>query len=41
MVREATSKIITIENPLNVPVDVKKENLITETDSVSFNPPTF
>ena len=35
------SKLITIENPLNVPVDIKKDQLVSESDSISFNPPAF
>ena len=41
VVREIASKLITIENPLNDPVDIKKEYLTTDTDQISFNPPTF
>jgi hydrocephalus-inducing protein len=40
-VREVQTKLITIENPLGVAVDIKKEQLVSETDSVSFNPPAF
>lgn len=41
IVREAVSKLITIENPLSIGVDIKKENLVSETDAISFNPPSF
>lgn len=41
MVREVVTKLVTIENPLNVPVDIKKEQLVSDSDSISFNPPAF
>lgn len=41
IVREIANKLITIENPLSVPVEFKKDQLVADTDSVSFNPPQF
>ena len=41
VVRETYSKLITIENPLNVAVTVKKEQLIPDHECITFNPPTF
>jgi hypothetical protein len=41
VVRETVSKIITIENPLNKPIDIKKEMLLSDNENVSFNPNTF
>ena len=41
IVRETISKLITIENPLSIPITIKKENLTAEHDSITFNPPTF
>jgi len=41
VVRETFSKLITIENPLNIPITVKKENLISDHECITFNPPTF
>lgn len=41
VVRETVSKLITIENPLNIPVIIKKENLISEHECLTFNPPSF
>ena len=41
IVREVATKLITIENPLNVAIDVKKEHLITDSENIAFNPPTF
>ncbi|CAD8206755.1 unnamed protein product [Paramecium octaurelia] len=41
IVREVATKLITIENPINQPVEFKKDQLIAETDSISFNPQQF
>jgi hydrocephalus-inducing protein len=41
IVREVATKLITIENPLSVPVEVKKDHLTCDTEIVSFNPPSF
>ena len=41
VVRETASTWINIENPLPIPVIIKKENLTAEHDSITFNPPTF
>ena len=41
VVRETTSKIITIENPLKKTVEFKKENIIFDNDSLSANPTIF
>lgn len=39
--REVATKLITIENPLAVPIEVKKEHLTTDSEFVSFNPGAF
>lgn len=41
VVRETVSKSITIENPLSIPVIIKKEHLFSEHECISFNPVTF
>ena len=38
MVRDSVSKLITIENPLQVPVEIKKEMLTVDNDNIFFNP---
>ena len=40
-VRETISKVITIENPMAKPIEIKKENLISDNENIAFNPPTF
>lgn len=41
VVREASSKLITIENPLKIPVAIKKEYFTTDNDCISFVPNEF
>jgi hypothetical protein len=41
LVREATQKLITIENPLSHPVEIKKEMIIVESDTVFVSPLGF
>ncbi len=33
--------MITIENPMKNPVEVKREQLIVDNDNISFNPSSF
>jgi len=35
------SKVITIENPLKSPIDIKKEMLVSDNDNIQFNPNSF
>ena len=41
VVRETSSKLITIENPLKVPITIKKEYFTTDNDCISFVPNEF
>ena len=41
IVRETVAKIINIENPMDKAVEIKKEYLTTDSENISFNPPTF
>jgi hydrocephalus-inducing protein len=41
MVRDSINKLITIENPLNNPVEIKKEMLTVDNDNIFFNPNQF
>ena len=41
IVREVATKLITIENPLNVAIEIKKEQLISDSENIGFNPPSF
>eukprot|EP01015_Nassula_variabilis_P031883 TRINITY_DN728_c0_g1_i4.p1 TRINITY_DN728_c0_g1~~TRINITY_DN728_c0_g1_i4.p1 ORF type:complete len:599 (+),score=110.56 TRINITY_DN728_c0_g1_i4:1-1797(+) len=41
VVREASSTLITIENPFDHSVELKKENLVCDNDNVTFNPLGF
>jgi len=41
IIRESVSKLITIENPLDKPVIVKKEQFSTDNDNISFLPSSF
>ena len=41
IVRDTVSKIITIENPLENAVEIKKEMLISDNENISFNPQSF
>ncbi len=40
-VRETVSKVITLENPMNQNVEIKKEMLFSDNDNISFNPTSF
>jgi hypothetical protein len=40
-IRETTSKLITIINPLSSPVQITKEMLTSDNDNITFNPPSF
>lgn len=41
IVREAITKIVTIENPMDKPVDIKKEHLTSDNENISFSPNAF
>jgi len=41
VVREATQKNITIENPLSHPVEIKKDLIIIDNDTVFVSPQQF
>ena len=41
LVREATQKHITIKNPLSHPVEIKKEMIIVESETVFVSPLSF
>ena len=41
LVREATQKLLTIENPLPNPVEIKKEMIIIESETVFVSPKSF
>lgn len=41
IVRESSSKLITVENPLNQQVVIKPEYFSTDNDNLSFNPTSF
>ncbi len=41
IVRESTSKLLTLENPLSTPVLIKPEYFITDNENLSFNPKQF
>jgi len=41
VVRETISKLITIENPLEKPVEIKRHMLVSSNDNVLFNPAAF
>ena len=38
IVRETVTKLILVENPLDKPVDIKKEQLTVDNDNIMFNP---
>jgi hydrocephalus-inducing protein len=40
-VRESFSKLITLENPLLVPVQIKKEMILIESDVIYVSPNNF
>lgn len=40
-VREATQKLLTIENPLSKPVQITPEQIVCDSDTITFNPPSF
>ncbi len=40
-IRETISKLITISNPLNVPIEIKKQMLTADNDNISFHPSSF
>jgi hypothetical protein len=41
LVREATQKLLTIENPLPNPVEIKKEMIVIESETVFVSPKSF
>lgn len=41
LVRETSNKLITLENPLSVPVQIKKEMILIESDVVYVSPNSF
>ena len=41
VVRESTSKLVTLENPLSTPVIIKPDYFITDNENLSFNPKSF
>lgn len=41
IVREQVSKLITTVNPLNKPVEIKKEQLTADNANINFNPQNF
>ena len=41
LVREATQKLLTLENPLPHPVEIKKEMIIIESETVFVSPKNF
>ena len=40
-IRETTTKLITIVNPLSIPVSITKEMLTTDNDNIYFSPAQF
>jgi hydrocephalus-inducing protein len=40
-VRDTTKKVISITNPLEKPVDIKKEQITVDTDTITFAPQSF
>jgi len=41
IIRETTTKLITVTNPLPTPIEIKKEMLISDNENVTFNPSSF
>ena len=41
VVREATQRLINIENPLPHPVDIKQDMIVVESDTVFVSPKSF
>jgi hypothetical protein len=41
LVREATQRLITLENPLPHPVEIKKEMIVVESDVLFVSPKAF
>jgi hypothetical protein len=40
-VRETVSKIINIDNPLDIDIEIKKDMLTSDNENIQFNPPFF
>lgn len=41
IIRETVTKLITVVNPLSVPIEIKKEMLTSNNDNITFNPHHF
>ena len=41
VVRDTVKRVISITNPLNKPVEIKKEQIIVDTDTLTFSPLSF